>query len=245
MKRGKAVSKDKNQLSQRQVRILQYILDFYTERAIPPTVRDIQNAESPPISSTSVVDYNLKALEEHGIIRRGRGLSRSIELIDERVDDLVAKHVLVRHRNLRGRQQVLRIPLASTPIAAGMPIPVLEDLQAAGGAETLEVDPRLLGRWADHGDKLYALSVKGQSMIDALITDGDIVIMAQQETARDGDAVAVWLENEKEITLKYFFHESDNRVRLQPANAQMPPIYTTADNVQIKGRLVSVLRRCD
>lgn len=242
MKRGKALSKDG--LSPRQVKILQYILDFYAERSIPPTVRDIQNAESPPISSTSVVDYNLKALEEHGIIVRGRGLSRSIELVDEKIDELVARRVLVRHRPARGRQQVLRIPMANTPIAAGMPIPVLEELQAAGATDMLEVDPRLLGRWADQAEKLYALPVKGQSMIDALIADGDIVIMAQQETARDGEAVAVWLEDEKEVTLKYFFNEGDNRVRLQPANATMPPIYTTADNVQIKGRLVSVLRHC-
>jgi repressor LexA len=243
VKRGKALSKET--LSARQVKILQYILDFRNERSIPPTVRDIQGAENPPISSTSVVDYNLKALEEHGIIKRGRGLSRSIELVEEKVDELMAKGILHRRRVTTGRQQVLRIPMAGTPIAAGMPIPVLEELQAAGGSEVLEVDPRLLGRWAEHADQLYALPVKGQSMIDALITDGDIVIMARQETARDGEAVAVWLKAEQETTLKYFHHDGDNQVRLQPANTTMAPIITSADNVQIMGRLVSVLRRCD
>ena len=140
---------------------------------------------------------------------------------------------------------MLRVPLAERRSPPGRRSRCSEDLQAAGGAETLEVDPRLLGRWADHAEELFALPVKGQSMIDALITDGDIVIMARQETARDGEAVAVWLEDEQEMTLKYFFREGENRVRLQPANASMPPILTTADNVEIKGRVVSVLRRCD
>src|SRR5215211_4603889 len=88
----------KNNLSQRQVKILQYILDFRGERTIPPTVRDIQHAEEPPISSTSVVDYNLKALEEHGVIRRGRGLSRSIELVEDKVEELIAKRIVRRPR---------------------------------------------------------------------------------------------------------------------------------------------------
>ena len=235
----------RNSLSPRQIHILQFILDFRAERAIPPTVRDIQNAERPPISSTSVVDYNLKALEEHGLIRRGRGLSRSIEMIDAEVDKLIAGGKVHQPRQRPEHRGVLRIPLAVTPIAAGAPIPVLEELQANGASELLEVDPRLLGRWADRADELYALPVKGQSMIDALIADGDIVIMAHQEVARDGEAVAVWLKAEQETTLKYFHLEADNRVRLQPANTTMAPIFTTADNIEIMGRVVSVLRRCD
>src|SRR5438552_2168293 len=126
----------KSTLSSRQVKILQYILDFRAERSIPPTVRDIQDAENPRISSTSVVDYNLKALEEHGVIRRGRGLSRSIELVDDKVDELISKGVLHRRR-MAGRPTMLRIALAATPIAAGTPIPVLEELQANGGHEML------------------------------------------------------------------------------------------------------------
>src|SRR5438045_9349511 len=117
----------KSNLSQRQIKILQYILDFRAERAIPPTVRDIQRAENPPISSTSVVDYNLQALEEHGVIRRGRGLSRSIELVDEKVDELIGKGVLHRRRLAAGRPAMLRITLAATPLAAGRAVPVLGD----------------------------------------------------------------------------------------------------------------------
>ena len=218
----------KSNLSQRQVKILQYILDFRSERSIPPTVRDIQNAEEPPISSTSVVDYNLKALEEHGVIRRGRGLSRSIEILEDKVEELIDRRVLRRPRVVGSRPTMLRLPLSELPIAAGTPIDVVEALDRSNVREMLEVDPRLLGRWADHPDDLFALPVKGQSMIDALIADGDIVIMAKQET-----------------TLKHFWREGENQVRLQPANTSMAPILTTADNVKIMGRVVSVLRRCD
>jgi len=238
--------KDKASLSVRQRNILQFIIDFRGDRGIPPTVRDIQqHAEKPPISSTSVVDYNLKALEDHGLIRRDRGLSRSIELVEDRIGELVAKGALHRRRSAHDRATMLRLPLAATPIAAGTPINVLEALQAGTATEMIEVDPRVLGRWADRAEELFALPVKGQSMIDALIADGDIVIMARQETARDHEMVAVWLKGEQETTLKYFYREGDNRVRLQPANTTMNPIYTTADNVEIMGRVVSVLRCCD
>jgi len=238
--------KDKDSLSTRQRNILQFIIDFRGDRGIPPTVRDIQqHAEKPPISSTSVVDYNLKALEGHGLIRRDPGLSRSIELVEDGIDDLVAKGTLHRRRSAHDRHNMLRLPLATTPIAAGMPINVPEALQAGSAVDSIEVDPRLLGRWADRAEELFALPVKGQSMIDALIDDGDIVIMARQATAQDREMVAVWLRDEQATTLKYFYRESDNRVRLQPANSTMTAIYTSADNVEIMGRVVSVLRCCD
>ena len=82
-------------------------------------------------------------------------------------------------------------------------------------------------------------------MIDALIGDGDIVVLKAQQTCENGDTVAVWLEDERETTLKKFYLEDGNRVRLQPQNVTMDPIYTSADNVQIQGRLVTVLRQVD
>ena len=223
-------------LSARQRDILQFIIDFRGERGIPPTVRDIQQrAEKTPISSTSVVDYNLKALEDHGLIRRDRGLSRSIELVEDRIAELVSKGTLHRRRSNHDRGNMLRLPLAATPIAAGTPIDVLDALQAGTATDTIEVDTRFLGRWADHVEDLFAVPVKGQSMIDALIDDGDIVIMARQATAHDREMVAVWLKEEQATTLKYFYHEGDDRVRLQPANTTMNPIFTTSDNVEIMG----------
>ncbi|MEO5953470.1 MAG: S24 family peptidase, partial [Chloroflexia bacterium] len=128
---------------------------------------------------------------------------------------------------------------------AGQAIPVLEDIRMGFTTDDqIEVTGDLLGRATAHIDRLYALRVKGLSMIDALINDGDVVILEAQETAENGQTVAAWLKNEQAATLKRFYME-DGRVRLQPANSTMQPIYTDPDNVEIKGRLISVIRRVE
>jgi len=104
--------------------------------------------------------------------------------------------------------------------------------------EGLEVSEELVRGKQD----IYSLRVKGDSMLDALIGDGDIVLMDYVSSAENGDMVAVWLKEEQEVTLKRFFAEP-NRIRLKPANSQMKPIYTTPDNVEIQGRVVAVIRR--
>jgi repressor LexA len=137
------------------------------------------------------------------------------------------------------------IPVAPTPIAAGQPIPVLDDIRMGTSSDDqIEVTGDLLGRHSAHIDRLYALRVKGLSMIDALINDGDMVILEAQETAENGQTVAAWLKTEQAATLKRFYME-DGRVRLQPANSTMQPIYTDPDNVEIKGRVIGVIRRLD
>jgi repressor LexA len=206
------------QLSRRQQAMLEYIERFLEENTFPPTIRDIQRDLN--ISSTSVVDYNLNILEQRNLIRRNRNISRGIELVN-------------RPAPLRN---VVRVPVVGR-IAAGEPIPVLEE-QLADTAEQIEITSDLIG---SRRDGLFALRVRGQSMIDALIGDGDIVILRHQETCENGETVAVWLRDEKETTLKRFFLEGD-QVRLQPANAAMEPIYTTSDNVEIQGKLVTVVR---
>jgi repressor LexA len=206
-------------LSRRQQAILHYIEQFLDENDYPPTIRDIQTELD--ISSTSVVDYNLKALEARGHIRRNSKISRGIELVN---------------RSL-GRRNVVAIPVIGQ-IAAGLPIPVPGDLEGSDVAETVEMGPDQL---RGSGQGLFALRVKGQSMIDAFIDDGDVVVLKQQETCENGETVAVWLKDERETTLKRFYLEGD-RVRLQPANSTMAPIYTPAENVEIQGRLVGVVR---
>jgi len=207
-------------LSRRQQAILDYIETFLDDNDYPPTIRDIQRELD--ISSTSVVDYNLKILEGRNLIRRNRNISRGIELV---------------YRNNQRRNNVIRIPVIGQ-IAAGSPIPVPGDLESSDSTETIDFSTDLL---PDFGRDIFALRVKGLSMIDALINDGDIVLLKKQETCNNGETVAVWLRDEKEITLKKLYREGDS-VRLQPANMAMDPIFTRADNVDIQGRLVTVVR---
>jgi repressor LexA len=206
-------------LSRRQQAILEFIENFLDENDYPPTIRDIQAELG--ISSTSVVDYNLKVLEAHNLIRRNRNISRGIELVNRG----------------SGRRKVVTIPVIGQ-IAAGQPIPVPDDLQGAEPIETIELSSELI---PDGANNLFGLRVKGHSMVDSLINDGDVVLLRHQETCENGDTVAVWLKEEKETTLKKFYFEND-RVRLQPANVTMEPIYTRPDNVEIQGKLVTVVR---
>jgi repressor LexA len=229
----------KKRLSERQRFILAFIGEYLREHGYAPSIREIKSEveraglvrTASGNTSTSVVDYNLRALEEAGYIRRDRNKSRAIELVDN----------TGRSRNA---SRPIQIPLASSPIAAGLPIPVLEDIRMGMAEDTIEVGGEMLGRHASHADRLYALRVRGMSMIDALINDGDLVILEAQETAENGQTVAAWLKAEQEATLKRFYLE-DGRVRLQPANSTMQPIYTDPDNLEIKGRLVAVIRQVD
>ena len=206
-------------LSRRQQAILDFIGGFLDENDYPPTIRDIQRELA--ISSTSVVDYNLKVLEERDLIRRNRNISRGIELVG----------------SVGQRRNVVAIPVVGQ-IAAGAPIPVPGDLEGSDLSETIELSSDLI---PDQGRQMFALRVKGHSMVDALINDGDIVVLRQQETCENGETVAVWLRDQKETTLKRFYLEGE-RVRLQPANVTMDPIFTAAENVEIQGKLVSVVR---
>ncbi|MCX7623136.1 MAG: transcriptional repressor LexA [Thermomicrobium sp.] len=210
-------------LTKRQQEILEFIRAFVDEHGFPPTVREIQAGLG--ISSTSVVDYNLNVLEYLKLIRRNRNISRGIELLE---------------RRQRSRDAVVRVPLVGT-IAAGRPLPVLETIEPNDAAEYVEIGATLVGHSARD---LFALRVKGLSMIDALIDDGDIVVLRRQATAENGETVAAWLKREQETTLKRFYREG-NLVRLQPANSAMQPIYTTLDNVEIQGKLLLVIRRLD
>ncbi|MDE0824222.1 MAG: transcriptional repressor LexA [Dehalococcoidia bacterium] len=206
----------------RRQRILQFLLEFYQENGIPPTVRDIQRACD--ISSTSVVDYNLDKLEQAGYINRRPDVARGIEILDQ------------------DGQPVSNAPRVQIvgAIAAGIPIPAwsTEASESSQEFDTVEVAPELQRQ---HGT-LFALRVKGTSMIDALIDDGDVVIIKPSNTVNNGETVVAWLKEEEETTLKKFYAEG-SQVRLQPANSTMDPIYCAADNVEVRGKVVSVIRQ--
>jgi repressor LexA len=205
-------------LSTKQKQILAFLRRFREDKDYPPTIRDILKACG--ISSTSVVDYNLKILEKEGYIRRDREVSRGIELMD------------------RSQKRLVRVPILGY-IAAGEPIPVpSSDTWEMEPLDTVEVSSELVKGRSD----VYALRVKGNSMVDALISDGDLVLMQQAATADNGEMVAAWLKSEGEITLKKLFREP-NRIRLQPANSQMKPIYASPKNVEVQGKVIGVLRK--
>jgi len=208
-------------LSPKQQQMIDFVHRFWADRGYPPTVRDIVSGCG--ISSTSVVDYNLDILERRGYIRRHSGISRGIELL--------ARSLTPEHS--------LQVPLIGQ-IAAGEPIPVPtpDTWDVTASSETLEV-PEDLTR---SRKGIYALKVKGSSMVDALINDGDTVLMQYVNSVENGEMAAVWLRAEKEATLKKVYLEP-GRVRLQPANSQMKAIYTEPDNVEIQGRVIAVIRQ--
>lgn len=212
---------DTHKLSARQSKILEFIQQFLTNYGYPPTVREI--GEATGISSTSVVDYNLKALERMGIIRRDREVSRGIDLLVDPIRQAL--------------DNLVRVPVLGV-IAAGEPIPV-PDENTAYADEVLELTRDIL---LGYGDELYALRVQGNSMIDALVKDGDIVIMRAQRAVENGEMAAIWLKERQETTLKRFYREGP-MVRLQPANPTMKPLFVPAQQVEVQGKVVAVVRQ--
>ena len=202
-------------LSETRQRIFKYIHDFIDDRGYSPTVRDILKGCN--ISSTAVVQHHLNILEREGHIHRDPEVFRSIQLLD--------------------RKSTVRVPILGY-IAAGEPIPVPgSDTWQKEATEALELTEELIPR-----KEVYALKVKGLSMVDALIDDGDIVLMESAETADDGDMVAVWLKDKQEVTLKRLFREKE-AIRLQPANATMKPLFFSPQDVEVQGKVVGVIRK--
>ena len=203
--------------SDKRTRIMKFIKEFIDNRGYAPTIAEIQSGCE--ISSKSVVEYHLKALEREGRIRRDAELSRAIEITGM-------------------GKRALAVPLLGE-IAAGQPIPVpTEDTWHTVVQVTVEVPTEMLPA----GVQAYALRVKGNSMIDALVGDRDIVILEAINTADDGDMVAVWLTERQEVTLKKIYRDT-GRIRLQPANQSMAPIYVDSGKVEIQGRVIAVLRK--
>jgi repressor LexA len=214
-------------LGERHQKILDFLSEYQRANKYPPSIREI--GVKTGISSTSVVNYYLDQLEKKGMIERDRKISRGVRL-----------------SGMNGSADMLRVPVLG-PIAAGLPLPELDpNVSFMNDSEANAVDiARSMLPSKEKGDNLFALEVKGDSMIDAMINDGDIVVMKPASEARNGEMVAVWLPRDNEATLKYFFKEKD-RYRLQPANPTMKPIYVKkSDPLEIKGKVVMVIRRME
>ncbi|MDX2163493.1 MAG: transcriptional repressor LexA [bacterium] len=220
--------KDRTKLSERQRNILRFIESYIEQHGFPPTIRNIGAATG--IESTSVVNYNLNKLVSAGYLARESRASRGLRLVKDA-------------NGKSGRRAQAVQPVTSTiqvslagPIAAGQPLPIPTDQVSD---DLIDVLPSMLNG-ANPSD-VFALRVKGDSMIDAMIGDGDIVLIRHAETARDGELVAVFLEDRSEVTLKYFYRDGD-MVRLQPAHPTMQPIFVDPKVCHVQGRVLSVLR---
>jgi len=205
-------------LSDRQKNILKYIESYVDERGYPPSIREIGDRVG--ISSTSVVDYNLRVLERDGYIRRDREVSRGLELVSSSKGQRQAQPRLV------------RVPVIGR-IAAGVPIEAIED-----PSDVVELPVGSVP------EGCFALRVRGTSMIEDHIDDGDVVVIRPQPAVDNGD-IAVAIVNDVTqnggATLKRFYREGD-RVRLQPRNPTMQPLVVPADQVEVRGKVVKLLR---
>jgi repressor LexA len=214
-------------LGERHHKILEFLQEYQRENKYPPSIREIGLKTG--ISSTSVVNYYLDQLEKRGMIERDRKISRGVRLSGPNIS-----------------ADTLRVPMLGR-IAAGLPLPELEagvSYMTDNESNAVEIARSLLPA-KEKGDTLFALEVKGDSMIDAMINDGDIVVLKPATDARNGEMVAVWLPRDNEATLKYFFREKD-RYRLQPANPTMKPIFVKkSEPLEIKGKVVMVIRKMD
>jgi repressor LexA len=197
-------------LTAKQQAILTFIEDFISKHHYPPTYEEIRVGLG--LSTKSLVDYHLNALEAAGHIRRDRLTPRGLRLQNA---DMFA------------------VPLVGV-IGASVPRMSYTDMATEALMLTRDIVPEQ--------DGLFALRVRGTSMIDAMVDDGDTVVMKKQTIVKDGEMAAVRLIDRDEMTLKYVFREA-NRVRLQPANPTMQPIYVHPANVEIQGRVVAVIRR--
>jgi len=231
--------KRKKGLSDRQKKILEVLESFQIQNGYPPSIREI--CTKADISSTSVVNYYLEQLEEMGYIERDRRISRGVRLLKP-LDETTQSLTTPFRQAAQSITELLQIPVLGR-IAAGelMPVPS-SDFAYYDSESSIEIpQSQLPGR--EKGDDLFALEVQGDSMIDAMVNDGDIVIMKPAHEARNSEMVAIWLRDNNETTLKYFFREN-GQVRLQPANPTMKPIIIKdPSTLEIKGKVVMVIRQ--
>jgi len=204
-------------LTEKQKDILKFIEAYIEEYDYPPSIRDIQN--NCDISSTSVVKYNLDRLQEKGLVNRDSEVSRSISL------------------NTETKTNSIKVPVLGT-ITAGQPFPLIED-DRWDLSEMDMID--LPDNFSYIEDKIFALKVSGYSMVDALIGDGDTVILEKTNIAKNGDMVAAKINSENETTLKRIYNEG-TLTRLQPENPLMDPFFYPSKDISVLGKVVAVWR---
>jgi repressor LexA len=211
-------------LSDPQRRIMEFINRYVEVNDLPPTIREIQHGAG--ISSTSMVSYHLKALERANLLNRRKRSSRGVMVRDE-----------ARASERAVARGVVNVPIVGR-IGASAPAPIPEADALRDSENSLQIARSLV----DADDDLFALEVQGNSMIDALISDGDIVVMKRSAEVKNGDLAAIFLTDRNESTLKRVYHEG-RRLRLKPENPTMQSFYVDSRHAQIQGKVVCVLRK--
>jgi len=211
---------ERPELTNRQREILNFVRAFSEQNSYPPSVRDIGDAVG--LSSTSSVHAQLNNLEEKGYLKRGGSTARAITVIpsDDEFPELADSTGIIRN--------MVSLPLVGQ-VAAGVPILAEENVE-----EVLPLPRQVVGDTAS-----FLLTIKGDSMIEAGIFDGDYVVVREQPVASNGEIVVALIDSE--ATVKTYYREAD-RVRLQPENSSMDPIYVR-DDVTILGKVIALLRR--
>jgi len=231
--------KARKQLKERHKQVLDVIQEYTAKHGFAPSYREI--CARTDITSTSMVNYYLEQLEEMGYIERSENISRSLQIkgaAQEKVDKVLGNV----KQAVQEISRSLTIPIVGR-IVASEPVPIPETDFALFDAESKIDVPESLIPFNMQKEHLFALEVSGDSMIDAMVNDGDVIIMRPTREARNGEMVAVRIKDQNETTLKHFYHEG-NRVRLQPANPTMEPIYVdSSSDIEIQGSVVLVIRQ--
>jgi repressor LexA len=218
--------------SQKQKNILLFIWNHLREYNRPPTIREIGQAQG--IDHPSVVKYHVGRLEKMDLLNRDGSVARGLSLPDKALSLLGKLSDSVREATSGVQIKIVGDIVAGQPAEMGN-----GSWSTYDHDETILVDASLLPR---RREKLQALRVRGRSMIDALVNDGDIVILQKEYDVRNGDMVAVWLQHREEMTLKHIFIEGET-TRLQPANPEHEPIFVPTASVEVQGKVIMIQRQ--
>lgn len=234
-------------LTRRQKQVLDFLVGFINRHGYSPSFEEI--GESLGLSSLATVHKHLETLEKKGFVRRGYNQSRSVEVVAVPGSVPFLKTAMrpfgrrTTGATVAGGSGAAATATALAPVLGNMEFPLLGRIAAGQPVEAVpNPETFSLGDFASGKSNIFVLRVKGDSMIDDHILNGDYILVEGTDTAANGEIVVALIEG-TDATLKRFFREPNGKVRLQPANAQMDPIVLPAREVKIQGRVIGVLRK--
>lgn len=227
-------------LTRRQKQVLDFLVGFINQKGYSPSYEEI--GESLGLSSLATVHKHVETLEKKGFIRRGYNQSRSIDVV-ALPGPVPTFRTPLRNRRKAGGRDAIPAAAPTVPVSSPLEFPLLGRIAAGQPVEALANPESLsLGDFAQGKGNVYVLRVKGDSMIDDHICDGDYILVEGAQDAVNGEIVVALIDGQ-EATLKRLFRQANGKVRLQPANPQMDPIIIDAASLQVQGKVIGVLRK--